>query len=519
MARRNADRTTRRRRKSREGGRVEDLNLDFSLSPTTWDFLHDDSFVRGIMGPVGSGKSYACCAEIFLRAIKQAPSKRDGVRRTRFAVIRNSYPELRTTTLKTWQEIFPEGQFGEMRWSPPITHHIQLPPRGDAAGIDCEVIFLALDQPRDTRRVLSLELTGAFVDECRELPKAIIDALTSRVGRYPSKVDGGPTWRGVWMCTNPPDDDHWYYTLSEKEKPRGGKYGWRFFRQPGGVIEGDASAQEAIFAAGRHWVSNPKAENVNNLPPGYYQQQLAGKNLDWINAYAAGKFTFVQEGRAVWEEYTDSTMSCDHLELDYQLPIHVGLDFGLTPAAVFGQRTPGGRWNVFHEIVSQDMGLERFGQHLLYELNTRFKNLEPQIWGDPAGSKRDEIFEVTSFDHLRTLGLNARPTASNDFQVRREAGAAPMLRLIDGKPGLQVHASCRQLRKALAGGYHFKRVGIGGGYDRFRDVPNKNQSSHVGDAYGYLCSGGGEHRRLVRGQRPGAVFEPAQAKMDFNVFG
>ena len=222
MARRNSDRTTRRRRKSREGGRVEDLNLDFSLSPTTWDFLHDDSFVRGIMGPVGSGKSYACCAEIFLRAIKQAPSKRDGVRRTRFAVIRNSYPELRTTTLKTWQEIFPEGQFGEMRWSPQITHHIQLPPRGDAAGIDCEVIFLALDQPRDTRRVLSLELTGAFVDECRELPKAIIDALTSRVGRYPSKVDGGPTWRGVWMCTNPPDDDHWYYNLSEKEKPRGG---------------------------------------------------------------------------------------------------------------------------------------------------------------------------------------------------------------------------------------------------------------------------------------------------------
>lgn len=302
-------------------------------------------------------------------------------------------------------------------------------------------------------------------------------------------------------------------------KPRGGKYGWKFYRQPGGVTEGDVDHPEAIFAAGHHWVPNPKAENINNLPPGYYQQQLAGKNLDWINAYAVGKFTFVQEGRAVWEEYTDSTMAAEHLELDLQLPIHVGLDFGLTPAAVFGQRHPNGQWNIFHEIVSKDMGLERFGQHLLYELNTRFKLLEPAIWGDPAGSKRDEIFEVTSFDYLRTLGLNARPTASNDFQVRREAGAAPMLRLIDGRPGLQIHADCKQLRKALSGGYHFKRVGIAGGHDRFRDVPNKNQSSHIGDAYGYLCSGGGEHRRLTRGPaRPGINTEPVIADMDFNVF-
>ena len=144
-SRRARDRSPRRRRND-GSGQVADLNLNFSEAPTTWKFLQDDSFVRGIMGPVGSGKSYACCAEIFLRAVKQEPNA-DNIRKTRFAIIRNSYPELRTTTLKTWQEIFPESQFGTMRWSPPITHHIQLPPRGAAAGIDCEVIFLALDQP------------------------------------------------------------------------------------------------------------------------------------------------------------------------------------------------------------------------------------------------------------------------------------------------------------------------------------------------------------------------------------
>ena len=137
------------------------LNLDFSQSPVIYDFIQSNAFVQGIMGPVGSGKSYGCASKIFLKAIKQKPSPIDNVRYTRFAVVRNSYPMLKTTTIKTWLDLFPESTFGPMLWTPPITHHIRLPARGDAAGIDCEVIFLALDQPKDVRKLLSLELTGA----------------------------------------------------------------------------------------------------------------------------------------------------------------------------------------------------------------------------------------------------------------------------------------------------------------------------------------------------------------------
>src|SRR3954468_13350890 len=39
-----------------------------------------------------------------------------------------------------------------------------------------------------------------------------------------------------------------------------------------------------------------------------------------------------------------------------QAPVVVGLDFGLTPAAVFCQRTAMGRWLVLGELVSEDMG-------------------------------------------------------------------------------------------------------------------------------------------------------------------
>ena len=515
--------------KTKEAGTKEmpatGLNLDFSTSPMVWKFLQSKAFVRGVMGPVGSGKSYACCAEIMMKAVQQKPSPIDGIKYSRFAIVRNSYPMLKTTTIKTWLDLFPENTFGPLLWTPPITHHIRLPAREGAAGIDCEVIFLALDQPKDVRKLLSLELTGAWVNEARELPKAVIDGLTHRVGRYPTKRDGGATWHGIIMDTNPMDDDHWWFRLAEKEK-MSGAFKWEFFRQPGGVEEADVAelpenpeANDCIYSAGRWWKKNSKAENISNLPAGYYQQMLLGKNLDWIRCYAEGKYTYVQEGRPVWPEYDDNMMSAD-LDYDMSLPIHVGLDFGLTPAAVIGQKTGAGTWNILHEIVTFDMGLERFGQQLLGELNARYPKAQVLVWGDPAGMQRDAIYEVTAFDHLRTLGLRAQPTPSNDFKVRREAAAAPMQRLIGGKPGLRVDKSCKLLRKSLAGGYHFKRISVGAGQERFRDAPNKNEHSHVGDAFGYLLLGGGEHRRMTKNSHlpTGTFTAQTIANSDFDVF-
>ena len=496
---------------------IPGLKLDFSKSPTIWKFLQDKSFVRGLIGPVGSGKSYACCAEIFKRAIQQKPSPRDGINYSRFVIVRNSYPMLKTTTLKTWLELFPEHIYGPVHHSPPITHHIKLPSRDGAAGIDCEVIFLALDQPKDTRKLLSLEITGAWINECRELPKAVIDGTTHRVGRYPSKEDGGPTWRGVILDTNPPDDDHYIYRLSEKEPPRG-KFAWKFFRQPPGVFEAQdvpkemPEAQGFVFGGGKWWQTNEKAENLNNLPVGYYEQLLGGKNLDWIRCYAEGKFTYVQEGRPVTPEFDDSTMTEDCEILD-GVPVQIGLDFGLTPAAVFAQRDHKGVWRVIHEIVTYDMGLERFAILLKEDINRFFPKHDIVVFGDPAGSQRSTLNEDTSFDHLKTHGILAKPCATNNFKTRREALAMPMTRLIDGKPGFRIDRKCVRLRKSLAGGYHFKRVAIGAGQERFRDTPNKNEHSHIGDAAQY-CLLGSEYRTMTRGKS--RQLQPMVAKIDFD---
>ena len=70
------------------------------------DFMKNTTFFRGIRGPVGSGKSVACCVEVFRRALEQEKSP-DGIRHSRWAIIRNTNPQLRTTTIKTWLDWFP----------------------------------------------------------------------------------------------------------------------------------------------------------------------------------------------------------------------------------------------------------------------------------------------------------------------------------------------------------------------------------------------------------------------------
>ena len=80
--------------------------IRYDASPTSAAFHNDKHFVRGLRGPVGCGKSVACTVEIGNKSQEQKPF--NGIRRTRWAVIRNTYNELHTTTLKTWKDWFPE---------------------------------------------------------------------------------------------------------------------------------------------------------------------------------------------------------------------------------------------------------------------------------------------------------------------------------------------------------------------------------------------------------------------------
>lgn len=241
---------------------MTDINVTYMAPKTLGEFMMSNDFVRAIVGPVGSGKSSVCVIEILRRAMAQAPGT-DGVRRTRFAVIRNTYPQLRDTTRKTFEQWIPEGlgRWHEQEFT--FEMDFSLPTHGR---IVCEVLFRALDRPQDVKKLLSLELTGAYVNELREVPQHVFNVLQSRVGRFPSKAQGGPTWFGVWADTNPWETMHWGYKLFSKDKP----HGHALFEQPGG--------------------REPTAENLENLPPGYYERLVAGKDSEWVESYVDGKY-------------------------------------------------------------------------------------------------------------------------------------------------------------------------------------------------------------------------------------
>ena len=464
---------------------------------TLKNFLKDDNFFRGVRGPVGSGKSVACCIEIFRRALQQKPNH-EGKRKSRWAVIRNTNPQLKTTTIKTWLDWFPENEWGAFRWSIPYTHYIQV---GD---IDLEVIFLALDRPEDVKKLLSLELTGVWVNEARELPKSIIDACTMRVGRYPSMRDGGATWYGVIADTNAPEEDHWWAImsgdvptpdyLSRDEalmlvKPDT----WEFFTQPSAMTEKKETDGSLIG-----YTNNVSCENKKNLTKDYYANIIRGKTKGWIDVYVMNKLGTIEEGKSVYSNWNPELHLAKEPIPKAPNTVFIGIDFGLTPAAVFGQKLPNGRWLILQELVCFDMGISRFSELLKHEIAKNYKGMEVDIYGDPAGDFRAQTDETTPFQILRQNGLMGKPTHSNDVALRIESVETALGRLIDKKAGLLLDNSCLNLKKGFNGGYHYRRLQTSG--DRYDEKPNKNRYSHVHDALQYMMMGAGEGKQLISGK-------------------
>ena len=482
------------------------------------NYMRSDAFFRGIRGPVGSGKSAGSLIELYRRATQQEVDS-SGKRRTRWIIVRNTNPQLKTTTIKTWLEWFPEDTFGKFNWAPPYTHHIKMD------DIDAEFIFLSMDRPEDVRKVLSLEYTGAFANEARELPKAVIDGMTMRIGRYPSLKDGvGPTWCGVVADTNAPDDDHWWPIMSgdvpppdhlgEEErlmliKPDD----WEFYEQPPAMVEQLGDKGQVIG-----YKVNPNAENLKNLRPGYYPSIITGKRKTWIDVYVMNRYGNTSEGRAVYPMFRKEThVAKEPLECIPNVDVHIGMDFGRTPAAIFGQRSAGGQWRIFHEVVAESMGASRFAKLVKMEVAAHVHGAcTLNFYGDPSGEYGSDHDEETYFRILRANGIKAIPAGhTNDPTVRIDSVEAQLTSMVDGRPGFLLSPKCVTLIKGFEWGYNYTRL-VTAGTERFDYRPCKNRYSHPHDALQYLMMGAGEGRAILKTRQSSGAF---RAKRDSNLMG
>lgn len=448
-------------------------------------FMRSTARCQMIMGPLGSAKTFQCCQKNFKLMNQQQPD-RQGVRKSRWYAVRNTYPDLFSTTIKDWLDLFGDlGEFKQGSKEPP-THRIEYDLE-DGTCVQSEAIFLALDREDHVKKLRGAQATWFWLNEVKELPKAVVDMADLRHGRYPSRMDVGPTWHGMIGDYNAPDDDHWLYMLAEEERPDG----WEFFRQPGGLIHlGDGKL-----------VVNPNAENLKNLPDGYYIKGKEGKSIDWILVNLCNEYGSVQSGKPVHPEYVDSVhCTADPIPYDPAFPLLLGVDFGRTPAAAIMQKLPM-RTHIIDEFVSEDMSAAVFGPQLKLYLDAMYPGATVEGWGDPAGDHKGQAVETTPMQVLNAAGIPCQPCFTNETIIRRAAIANPLTRLaVDGKPALLVSPKARTIRKGLKGGFCYRRVQVAG-EARYTDEPDKNRFSHPVEAAEYGLLGAGEGYAAISSTR------------------
>ncbi len=444
------------------------MSLIFTPVPSTEAFFTSDKFASFICGPVGSTKTTAGIVKILYHAGRMAKG-RDGLRHSRCVWVRQTREQLRDTSIPDFLKWFPDGEAGtyyksEMKFELVV---------GD---IRCEVLFRGLDDAQDVRRLLSLQLSFAVVEEFRELNKDIYEALQGRLGRYPDGMivphnpawgnddegrprmgcvleDGKPNYH-IWGMSNPPDMDTYFEGLLTNPPPN-----THVTIQPSGT--------------------SPEADWLHLLPSGYYETLAMGKGEEYVDVYIHAKFGKSLSGQPVWKSF-DANFHISKAPLRPILngvrPLLIGMDFGLNPSAALGQLDMRGRLLVMGEATSDGMGVLRFIRTILRPLlANKFPGCPILVIGDPAGRSRVQTDERTVYEILKQEGLPAIPAHTNSLIARIGAVDQFLNRQIDGGAGFLIDPSCLHLISALRGKYRYKAKKSG----EMDDEPEKNMASHL----------------------------------------
>lgn len=419
--------------------------------------------------------------ELLRRATQQTPSVGTNIRHTRFAVVRNTGQQLRTTVLPDIQQYI----------GPMLTYFVTdstvriRAPLNDGTVIHCDILLIPLDTKEDQRRLLSMQLTMSWVNEIREIPIEIISALLGRLGRYPSKLMGGPTFYGLIADTNPWDTDSAYHEKFVLNPTPN----WKLFHQPSGV--------------------GPNAENIDNLPPNYYTNLMTGRDDDWSAVHVESQWGTSNAGQAVFRRsfhvpthVRDMTVTVNPMR-----PLLVAMDFGRTPTALICQVDSYGRLLIFEELVTDDMGLHQMVAEVLKPklFSDPYDGRRAFVVADPAGAQRSQLTEETAFDVLREHGLLAYPASTNAIGPRLMAVERMLRSTVMGEPALQIsRTGCPQLINALGNKYRYRRKRDG----KMEDVPEKlHPHSDLADCcqYGAMAVAANLTGRVIQRDRPRAT--------------
>lgn len=475
------------------------FNLDYTANATFAQVHNDPNKYLFIRGPVGSGKSSGCIWHILLNAFKQNPGW-DGIRRSRYGILRASYPALKSTVIKSWQDWFKT--LVKIVYDTPIRGEIKMPHPDGKTQVLIELVFIALDREEDVNKLQSLELTGAHMNEAAEIPRGVHQMLKSRVNRYPATIDGGAIDPFIICDYNSVPTDHWLYTLSEEDKPP--KHS--FYSQPPALfmVRHGEGEEDLLDAAGNVYVRNMDADNMENLDADYYADQVYGAEPDWINVMILNNYGELRTGKPVFPEYLDDIHFDDKLLSPVKgVTIIIGMDLGLTPACTFSQLTPTGTFLTFDEIVTEDCSIRKFcDDYLKPHLINNYNGYNFELIIDPAAVVRSQNDARSAGEIIKECGLPFRTARTNNPLKRREA-VVYFLRKING---FRIGPKCQYLRKGFISEYKYekKRLAVanvrGSNSELFKEKPEKNIYSHVHDGLQYAAMEVSEGKTAKRGR-------------------
>lgn len=465
------------------------MNLNFiPPGPVSSAFFFDRSPFAGLMGPMGSAKTSTCIMKMARIAAETPISQVNGERLCKFGVVRNTFADLKRTTMKSIEQWYQNsghwGGGGSSSEPPYFKVGFRLP---DGTIARLWMDFVGLDTHNIEQLAKGWELSWYWMNEMDLMPRDVKDMLDGRVGRYPgaSHYKGG--LYGGFGDYNAPDVENWVYRLLEEEKPEGHK----LFKQPSGL--------------------DPAAENVQNLPEGYYQRMMVGKEDWWIRRNILNQYGFSRDGKPVYPEYRDDFHCADNVNPVAGLVVKCDFDQGLRPAVIMRQTMPNGQLRILDELYCESgaSGLCEMLKRLIG--SDRYHGIRV-IGGrcDPAANARDATDAESWVDAVNRImgwtGAERVRIADTNDPSRRQGAVRYRLRtnVDDGRPGVLISSRCRMLRKGFNSHYRLKKQGGSG--DSFSDAPEKVfPYADVHDAlqYGALDDGGyeevvGREQRKVR---------------------
>jgi hypothetical protein len=242
---------------------------------------------------------------------------------------------------------------------------------------------------------------------------------------------------------------------------------------------------------GNCYVVNLDADNLDHLDKDYYPDQVFGAEPDWISVMLLNNYGQLRSGKPVYPEYIDLIHYNEKLLTPMLgVPLIIGMDMGLTPAAAFTQLTPMGSLSTFDEIVTEDCSIQKFCEDYLKPvLLNKYPKHSYTLVIDPAAVNRSQNDAKSAAEVVKAAGLSYRLARSNDQIARREA-VISFLRKVHG---FGLGPNCLYLRKGFISEFKFDKKHVqtmnvrNDNSAMFKEKWEKNIYSHVHEALQYAA--------------------------------